>query len=156
MDEKYNGPAVYRITIGEDSYIGSTSHYLTRIKKHQYDFSHGWQPVRMTNAYKKVGSAEYQILEKIPEYETRLALLAREDYYIGLYKPSLNAKRNMECDPIKTIARLMQEQWAEEDNASQSATESEKQYHIQRAVNWESSISHLINYYFRPIGGYEK
>ena len=153
MDEYYNGPAVYRIAIGEDSYIGSTSHYLTRIKKHQYDFEHGWQSSRMDKAYKKAGSAEYQILEKIPDHETRLTLLSKEDYYIGMYKPSLNAKRNMEIDPIKKIADLIQSQKAEEKYAAQSKMESEKQYHLQRAICWESSINRFINYYFQPIGG---
>jgi len=84
---------VYKITIGDQFYIGSSIDLQKRFKQHRYHLTTHRKTgnYKLKKQYQKIGYIKFEVLEYVCEEN----LGCREQFYINLLKPTLNTNRNI-------------------------------------------------------------
>ena len=101
MENKYNESIIYEITCNDplitDSYVGSTTDYKTRIRKHKQSCNnekHSNYNLKLYKFMRENGGFEnftFKILEEV-NCENKNELLLTERYFIETLKSSLNVE----------------------------------------------------------------
>lgn len=83
-----NNYHVYALVIGDDLYIGSSAHVISRIRQHMNEMMNGTHYNKyMTSAFLKSKKVLGYILDSA---DTKSEILRKEQFYIDKYQPYLN------------------------------------------------------------------
>ena len=89
--EHFKKSCVYKITIADKIYVGSTMDTYGRMKHHLNALKRATHGNRyMQNAYNKYQDYNFSIIEEYDERPTRKSLLLREKHFIDILRPDYN------------------------------------------------------------------
>lgn len=152
MSEEYNGAAVYKMTFPDGSiYVGACTHFKTRKQTHLSDMRNGKHTAKIQNKYNVFGFPEFEILEKVPKYETRLFLFSREHFWMDQLSPKLNATRDHKGDPLEWIAECCRLVDVYTARLAQTTDEKRKKYYEEKIDGYDEYITRFTNYYFSRL-----
>ena len=84
-------PCIYKLTFGEEFYIGQTINLDNRIKQHLANLQNGKASIKMQKAYEKNDhSFCVDVVEEIHPSKDKLYLSEREEHYIQILRPTIN------------------------------------------------------------------
>jgi uncharacterized protein (DUF1778 family) len=154
VEYTYNGPGVYRLTIGNHKYIGSSKNVASRLKSHLTAAQGGREPVRLQKAYDEAGEIRSEVLLRLPWDTTRIEMLQKEKEWIMRERPDLNdapvPARN-EKDIIGMIKYAARERWL----AGSATSEYERKRHEKWAHMYTCLVEDFKEKYLEPLGGEE-
>ena len=101
----YKKKAVYKITINNKIYIGSSIDVYTRYKYHiSFLKRNKHNNIYLQRAYNKYNDFKFEIIE-LYDNISRLELLKKEEYYMGLYAPHYNLMKTPILNKFSLITR---------------------------------------------------
>lgn len=152
----YDGAGIYRLTIGESIYVGSSANVAKRIKRHIYAAQHGTEPQRLQQAYNVHGSMSADVLEKVQPETSKYDLLKLEQKWIDKLHPDLNGCPVRESDPVDNLVRFMKEEQLAKRKASTEDHPFYKARYEREAQRLTATIEDHKELYFSPVGGAPK
>jgi len=87
--QEHDVMGIYKISIGEEFYIGSSENIATRMVRHFSDMKRKKHQLKMLRALAEYGtdSVEIEVVEAVTDRDT---LVEREQYWIDMLAPTLN------------------------------------------------------------------
>ena len=152
----YDGAGIYRLTIGESIYIGSSANVSHRIKSHISAARRGKEPKRIQEAYNAHGSMSADVLEKVQPETTKYDLLKLEQKWIDKLQPDLNGCPVRESDPVDNLVRFMKREQLAKSKASTEEHPFYRARYEREAERLTATIEDQKEMYFSPVGGAPK
>lgn len=146
---------VYKITIGDEFYIGSSVNIEARTRQHKASLRAGRSPQKLQAAYNKYGELHVDILEVAADNMTAIDLLRREQFYYEELNPQLNGKPPIECSvgpesEIELAALHMR--WCTRDLKNETYSTERKLKSIERTARILLHEVALSRKYLRTVG----
>ena len=87
---RYRTAGVYKITFGDDFYIGSSMDLQKRADQHYYAMRNWKDSIKLNEAWDKYKEFNFDVIEYVDSTKPKWFLRSREQYWITQLNPTLN------------------------------------------------------------------